>query len=106
MAPVYLLTPLFGCPSPAEKRRYVFLSHAINPIRVGKSLPSTQSIYTHTHTLFRSFFLLMVRSFSRVRPAIFVDNQKTRSQQTNLTHNVHTHTHTEPFFSIPISPPL
>jgi hypothetical protein len=104
MAPVYLL-PFSGVLSRREATLCFSLSRYKS--HKGRQIPPLHPIYihTHTHTLFRSFFLLMVRSFSRVRPAIFVDNQKTRSQQTNLTHNVHTHTHREPFFFLFLSLP-
>jgi len=96
MAPVYLLP--FFVSSPAEKRRYVF-SHAINP-RVGKSLPSTQYIYTHT----LSFFFLLRFGLSHGSGLQYLwttknalTTNKSEALSHTHTHNVHTNTQTGPF---------
>ncbi len=93
----------FWCPLPQRSDVMFSLSRYKSK---GRQIPPLHPIYIHTHT--HTFFLLllhMVRSFSRVRPAIFVDNQKrAHNKQISHTHNVHTHTYGA-FFSLFLSPP-
>jgi hypothetical protein len=104
MAPVYLL-PFSGVLSRREATLCFSLSRYKS--HKGRQIPPLHPIYIHTHTLFRSFFLLKVRSFSRVRPAIFVDNQKrAHNKQISHTQCTHTHTHMEPFFFYSYLSPL
>jgi hypothetical protein len=95
----------FRVSSPAEKRRYVFLSHAINPIRVGKSLPSTQSIYTHTHTLsfVLSFFLWFGLSHGSGLQYLWTTKKRAHNKQ--ISHTMYTHTHIGSLFFLFLSLP-